>query len=81
MGKQQDHVVSGLSSILQDFDTALSHHERDALTAAISALTVDEDFVRRVLAALIRERGTYEGEVPITEDDIRAALQAAIQGA
>jgi len=31
---------------------------------------------QKALAGLLAQRGTYEGEVPICEDDMRAALDA-----
>lgn len=37
----------------------------------------DDAAVERALAAFKRSRGTYEGEVPIDADDMRAALTAA----
>lgn len=58
-------------------------HER--LTAALASAPqqsagVDEAMVERATTAYLHSRGTYEGEVPVDRDDIRAALTAALAG-
>ena len=53
----------------------------DAIAALLSAHpAVEGDAVERALAGLLAYRGTYEGEVPIEADDMRAALDAAWPG-
>jgi hypothetical protein len=38
---------------------------------------IDDAMVKRAVSAYLRSRGTYEGEVPVDDNDIRAALFAA----
>ena len=41
-------------------------------------VAVDEAMVERAMTAYLQSRGTYEGEVPVDRDDMRAALTAAL---
>ena len=54
--------------------------ENKALRVMISQqpAAVDEAMVERAATAYLQSRGTYEGEVPVDRDDMRAALTAAL---
>ena len=75
MDKQQDHVEM-LNAMLAEYPAKGFTAEKAALTAAISALTVDEAAIERALAAWFAMPSQ-------TSDQERmcAAIQAAIQGA
>jgi hypothetical protein len=52
---------------------------RDAVQRlAQQPAAVDEAMVERATTAYLQSRGTYEGEVPVDRDDMRAALTAAL---
>jgi hypothetical protein len=56
------------------------YRPRDAsqMFAQPQAVAVDEAMAHRALAACVASRGTYEGEVPLDIEDMRAAILAAL---